>query len=59
MDDLYVQQMIEISKEEGYVGDLEKSIDYLLDNDRTLIEREQYIQGMRACNKVEIAMRKL
>tara|TARA_R110002126_G_scaffold147523_1_gene293653 strand:- start:622 stop:801 length:180 start_codon:yes stop_codon:yes gene_type:complete len=59
MDDLYVQQMIEISKEEGFVGDLERSIDYLLDNDRTFIEREQYIQGMRACNKVEIAMRKL
>jgi|TARA_R110000772_G_scaffold197760_2_gene308513 hypothetical protein len=58
-EDTYVSQWYEMSKEDGFVFDFEKGVDYLLDNDRTIIERESYIQSMRSCMAVEIMMREL
>ena len=58
-EDTYVSQWYEMSKEDGFVFDFEKGVDYLLDNDRTIIERESYIKSMRSCMAVEIMMREL
>ena len=58
-EDTYVSQWYDMSKEDGFVFDFEKGVDYLLDNDRTIIERESYIQSMRSCMAVEIMMREL
>ena len=58
-EDTYVSQWYEMSKEDGFVFDFEKGVDYLLDNDRTIIERESYIQSMRSCMAVEIMLREL
>jgi hypothetical protein len=58
-EDTYVSQWYEMSKEDGFVFDFEKGVDYLLDNDRTIIERESYIQSMRSCMAVEVMLREL
>ena len=58
-EDTYVSQWYDMSKEDGFVFDFEKGVDYLLDNDRTIIERESYIQSMRSCMAVEVMLREL